>query len=427
MDCVMIEELIVLMFVQFIVYVCNFVYNLVMGGDYIVFFCVVSIFNVVDWDGGWWFGNQIDYCNFLKFVQFFNIIYCVMGYLVELVDLYVLIWYFDCVVDMIWLMDKVFYIYFFGKECNCDGLEMICIVMGLLEEEFCKILSVIIVINLFLLLWLDMFMLQGLIEMVWVGQVSVLMLFILVGVMVFVIIVGVLMLQNVEVLVGIVFMQVICLGVFLVYGGFIFNVDMKLGVFVFGILEYIKVVLVSGQLVWWYNLLFCIFGVCVVNIVDYQVVMEIILLEWGVINGGGNLIKYVVGWLEGGLLVGFEKFIIDVDFLQMFVEYLILFDVLDEVLVFDVICDVGLVGYFFGIEYIQVCYKDVFYVLIVFDWCNYEIWVEVGSLIVYDKVNMFYKKVLEVYEQFVFDFVIDEELIVFVVKWKEEGGVLIDF
>lgn len=52
--------------------------------------------------------------------------------------------------------------------------------------------------------------------------------------------------------------------------------------------------------------------------------------------------------------------------------YLVLISVED--LVLEVINEVGLVGYFFGIEYIQVCYCDVFYLLILSDWCNFEIW-----------------------------------------------------
>ena len=38
--------------------------------------------------------------------------------------------------------------------------------------------------------------------------------------------------------------------------------------------------------------------------------------------GGGNIIQYAVGWLEGGLAASYEKFALDVDPLQKLQEFL---------------------------------------------------------------------------------------------------------
>lgn len=427
MDRTMVEELIAMTPAQFIVHARNPAHNLVMGGNHIAFSCVASTPNAVDRDGGRRPGNQTDYRNFLKLAQFFNIIHCVMGYPVEPVDLHASIRHLDCVADMIRLMDKVFHIYSLGKERNRDGLEMTRIAMGLSQEEFHKTPSVITVINSSSPLRLDTPMLQGLIEMARAGQVSVLTPFTLAGAMAPVTIAGALTLQNAEALAGIAFTQIIRPGAPMVYGGFTSNVDMKSGAPAFGTPEYIKAALVSGQLARRYNLPFRTSGVCAANTVDYQAAMETTLSEWGAINGGGNLIKHAAGWLEGGLSAGFEKFITDVDLLQMLAEYLTPLDVSEEALALDAIRDVGPAGHFFGTEHTQARYKDAFYAPIVSDWRNYETWAEAGSPIAYDKANMLYKKALEAYEQPALDPVIDEELTAFVAKRKEEGGAPTDF
>jgi len=212
-----------------------------------------------------------------------------------------------------------------------------------------------------------------------------------------------------------------------VYGGFTSNVDMKSGAPAFGTPEYMKAAIVGGQLARRYNIPYRTSGVCAANTVDYQGALETTLSEWGAINGGGNLIKHAAGWLEGGLSAGFEKFITDVDLLQMLAEYLTPLDVSPDALALDAMRDVGPGGHFFGTAHTRARYKDAFYAPIVSDWRNYESWEEAGSPSAYDKANMLYKKALEAYQQPVLDPARDEELSAFVAKRKEEGGAPTDF
>jgi trimethylamine--corrinoid protein Co-methyltransferase len=146
--------------------------------------------------------------------------------------------------------------------------------------------------------------------------------FTLAGAMAPVTVAGALTLQNAEALAGIAFAQIVNPGAPMVYGGFTSNVDMKSGAPAFGTPEYMKAALVGGQLARRYHLPFRSSGVCAANTVDYQAALETTLSEWGAINGGANLIKHAAGWLEGGLSAGFEKFITDIDLLQMIAEYL---------------------------------------------------------------------------------------------------------
>ncbi|MHA7776527.1 trimethylamine methyltransferase family protein [Roseibium sp. M-1] len=427
MDRAMVEDLIKKAPAEFTLHARNPAHDLQVGGDAISFSCVASAPNAVDRDGGRRPGNQQDYRNFLKLSQFFNIIHCVMGYPVEPVDIHASVRHLDCVADMLRLTDKVYHIYSLGKERNQDGLELTRIGYGLTPEEFVKTPCVATVINTSSPLRLDTPMLQGLIEMAKAGQVSIVTPFTLAGAMAPVTVAGALTLQNAEALAGIAFAQLVRPGVPVVYGGFTSNVDMKSGAPAFGTPEYMKAAIAGGQLARKYNIPYRSSGVCAANTVDFQAALETTLSEWGAINGGAHIIKHAAGWLEGGLSAGFEKFITDVDLLQMIAEYLTPLDVSEEALAVDAIREVGPAGHFFGTEHTQTRYKDAFYPPIVSDWRNYETWSEAGSPTAYDKANRLYKMALEAYEQPPLDPAIDEEITAFVDRRKAEGGAPTDF
>ncbi|MTH96722.1 trimethylamine methyltransferase family protein [Roseibium sp. RKSG952] len=426
-DPSMIEDLIAKAPAEFTLHARNPAHNLVIGGDHVAFSCVASAPNAQDRDGGRRPGNQQDYRNFLKLAQFFNVIHCVMGYPVEPVDIHPSVRHLDCVSDMARLTDKVFHIYSLGQERNLDGLEITRIAMGLDDETFRQTPSVVSVINTSSPLRLDTPMLQGLIEMARAGQVSVVTPFTLAGAMAPVTVSGALVLQNAEALAGIAFAQLVKPGAPVIYGGFTSNVDMRSGSPAFGTPEYVKAAIAGGQLARRYRLPYRTSGVCAANTVDYQAALETTLSEWGALTGGGNLIKHAAGWLEGGLSAGFEKFIADIDLLQMLAEYLTPLDVSPEALALDAIRDVGPGGHFFGTQHTQERYKTAFYPPIVSDWRNFETWAEAGSPTAYDKANMLYKKALEAYQTPPLDPAIDEELTAFVARRKEEGGAPTDF
>ncbi|EFO31613.1 trimethylamine methyltransferase [Roseibium sp. TrichSKD4] len=427
MDRGLVESLIAKAPEKFTVHARNPAHNIELGGDRIAFSCVASAPNAVDRDKGRRPGNQEDYRNFLKLAQHFNIIHCLMGYPVEPVDLHASTRHLDCIADMIRLTEKVFHIYSLGQERNQDGLELTRIAMGLSEAEFRKTPSVVSVINTSSPLRLDTPMLQGIIEMARTGQVSVLTPFTLAGAMAPVTVTGALVLQNAEALAGIAFAQLVNPGAPTMYGGFTSNVDMKSGSPAFGTPEYMKAALVSGQLARRYKIPFRSSGVCAANTVDYQAALETTLSEWGAVSGGAHLIKHAAGWLEGGLSAGFEKFITDVDLLQMLAEYLTPLDVSPEALALEAIEDVGPGGHFFATQHTQDRYKDAFYAPVVSDWRNYETWEEAGSPVAYDKANQLYKDALNAYQQPSLDLAIDEELTAFIAKRKEEGGAPTDF
>ena len=56
------------------------------------------------------------------------------------------------------------------------------------------------------------------------------------------------------------------------------------------------------------------------NAPDAQAAYEAQMSLWGALMGGANFMLHAAGWLEGGLSTSYEKFIIDIEMLQMFAE-----------------------------------------------------------------------------------------------------------
>ncbi|MBT3726015.1 MAG: methyltransferase, partial [Gammaproteobacteria bacterium] len=168
-------------------------------------------------------------------------------------------------------------------------------------------------------------------------------------------------------------------------------------------------------------------NVSTANSVDAQAAYESVFSLWGAVMGGCNLVKHAAGWMEGGLCASFEKFVIDIDLLQMVAEFLKPFEVNEDELALDAIREAGPGGHFFGTAHTQARYRDAFYAPIISDWRNFESWQEAGSPQAVDKANKVYRQVLEDYQPPPLDEAIKEELDEFVDKRIAEGGVKTDF
>ncbi len=152
---------------------------------------------------------------------------------------------------------------------------------------------------------------------------------------------GALVQQNAEALCGIAFTQMVRRGAPVMYGGFTSNVDMKTGAPAFGTPEYMKAVVAGGQLARKYNIPYRTSNTNAANTLDAQAAYESAMSLWALTQGGGNFVMHAAGWTEGGLTASFEKFILDVDMLQMVAEYLAPLDVSEDALGLDAVRDVG--------------------------------------------------------------------------------------
>ena len=143
--------------------------------------------------------------------------------------------------------------------------------------------------------------------------------------------------------------------------------------------------------------------------------------------GGGNFIMHGAGWMEGGLVASFEKFVLDCDLIQMCKAFMQPIDMSEDALGIDAIKEVGPGGHFFGAAHTLARYENAFYAPMISDWRNSQAWAAAGSPTAYDKANAVYKQALNDYQQPPMDEAVRDALNEFVDRRLREGGVPTDF
>jgi trimethylamine---corrinoid protein Co-methyltransferase len=426
-DPAMIETLMASAPAEFTFHARNPENNQRLGGSNITFGTVASPPSAADMDAGRRSGNQSDYRNFLKLAQYFNAIGFLSGYPVEPTDIHASIRHLEALRDMVLLTDKPFHAYSLGAERIRDGIEIARIARGVSAEQLEREPSLFTIVNTNSPLKLDSPMLRGVMEMSARNQIVCITPFTLAGAMAPVTVVGALVQQNAEALAGMAFTQIVRKGAPVIYGGFTSNVDMKSGAPAFGTPEYMKACIVGGQLARRYKVPYRTSNTCAANTVDAQAAYESVFSLWGLTMGGGNLIMHGAGWLEGGLVASFEKFVLDVDLIQMVMEFLQPLRTDEASLGVDAIREVGPGGHFFGAAHTLERYSDAFYAPIVSDWRNNQQWTAAGKPEAMQRANSVWKQALAEYQQPYIDPAVRDELNAFVERRKSEGGAPTDF
>jgi trimethylamine--corrinoid protein Co-methyltransferase len=401
----------------------NPAHNLTFGGNHVNFGCVASAPNVSDLDRGRRPGTFEDYKNLLKLVHSFDIVHFMSGYPVEPADLSPATRHLDALGAALTMTDKVIHGYSLGRERIADAIELVCRARGIGKDQLAREPGLFSIVNTNSPLRLDIPMLQGLMEMARHGQPVVITPFTLSGAMAPATIAGALALQNAEALAGIAFIQLVAPGAPAMYGGFTSNVDMKSGAPAFGTPEYVRAAMAGGQLARRYGLPYRSSNACAANAVDAQAAYESQMSIWGAVMGGVNMLLHGTGWMEGGLVASFEKFIVDVEMLQMMGEFLQPIAVDDDALGLDAIAEVGPGGHFFGAAHTLARYDTAFYPPILSDWRNFESWREAGALDTAQRANVIWKQTVESYEPPAMDPACKEAVEDFVAQRTREGGV----
>ncbi len=227
---------------------------------------------------------------------------------------------------------------------------------------------------------LDIPMAQGIIDFARHGQLSIITPFCLMGAMAPVTIAGAMVLQHAEALAGITLAQLVRPGAPVMYGAFASNVDMRSGAPAFGTPEHVKASLISGQLARHIGLPWRGSAGATSNTADAQGAHETELSMWGALLGGANLTIHAAGWLEGGLTLGYEKLITDLEMLQVMAELCVPVGATEADQAFDAIAGVAPGGHFFASEHTMERYRTAFYQPLVADLSNVGTWAEAGSL-----------------------------------------------
>ena len=359
--------------------------------------------------------------SFCKLSQAHDVIH-LMGPLVEPQDVPINLRHLEMTRAVVTLTDKVPFVFFRGTQAVADAYEIIRIGYGMSKEEFENTPCCYSVANSNSPLQLDALMCRGIVDAARAGQLMVLTPFTLAGAMAPVTLPGALVMQNAEALAGMSLSQIVRPGAPVCYGSFTSNVDMRSGSPAFGTPEYTKAAFASGQLARRYNLPLRSSGVNASNAPDAQAAYETQMSLWGALLGGTNLLMHGAGWLEGGLTASAEKFIMDIEMLQMFAELFKTVEVNNDTLALDAIADVGHGGHFFGTQHTIDRFETAFYSPLLSDWSNFENWRDTGAIDATQRANQIYKKNLAEYQPPAFEISRQEELNDFITNRAAEGG-----
>lgn len=423
----LIEALIASAPAEFILHGREHIRDLHFGGNHIIYTSVASPPFVTGLGQGRRDGNRRDYRNLIKMGQVLNAVHTVAGYPVEPMDIHPSVRHLVATHDMLTLSDKASFVYSLGRQRNLDAIEMVRIARGIDHHTLEKETSIYSVINASTPLRYDTVMLHGIQEMSARNQLIIITPFTLAGAMAPVTIAGAVVLQNAEALAGIAYTQVVRPGSPVAYGGFTSNVDMRSGSPAFGTPEYWKACLLGGQLARRYGLPYRSSNVNASNSVDAQSAYESVIAIWGAVMGGVNLLLHGTGWLEGGLLTSYEKFVIDADLLNMVTEMLRPVTVDDASLAVEAIAEVGPAGHFFGSPHTQERYASEHFQPMVSAWSNYETWQEKGGLETHQRAERLAQEIIDAHEEPPMREERRNELDEFLERRIQEGGVETDF
>jgi trimethylamine---corrinoid protein Co-methyltransferase len=255
------------------------------------------------------------------------------------------------------------------------------------------------------------------------NQPVVLTPFLLMGAMSPVTIPAALVQQLAEALTGIALAQLIRPGCPVIFGSFLSNIDMQSGSPSFGTPESGIGLLCTGQLARHFGLPFRTGGgLNASQTCDAQAAYESLMTLLPTFLAGTNFVMHAAGWLEGGLVSCFEKFIVDIELLRMLrVEFTPL-EIDEASLAFGAHEEVGHGGHFLGAQHTMERFRECFYRPLLSSTANYERWLKLGGKDTTARAGEICAKTLDSYEQPPLDDAIRAELEEYVVRRRAELG-----
>lgn len=304
----------------------------------------------------------------------------------------------DCLAATVKLTDKPFGVVSIGRQRVLDGIEIAALARGVTPQDLIDAPAVYSISPANSPRRFDEEVTEGMIAMAEWGQPVMVTPFCLMGAMTPVTLAAALMQQNAEALAGIVLTQVVRPGTPVLYGPFTSNVDMKSGAPAFGTPEHIRATLASGQLARRCGVPYRSSNANASNAADAQAMMESMNSMWSAVLGGAHYILHAAGWQEGGLTASFEKFILDVEALQMMADILRPIQVDPEEMGREAIRNVPAGGHFFGESHTLARFSTAFYAPMVSDWRPYETWEETGAVTATERATKIWQKTLAEFE-----------------------------
>lgn len=349
-------------------------------------------------DEGRRYATIADFRNFVKLAYMCSGIHHSGGTVCEPVDLPVNKRHLDMVHAHMTLSDKPFMGSVTAPERAEDTVEMCRILFGAdFVDENCVVINLINANSP--MVW-DATMLGALKVYARANQATVISPFILAGAMSPVTVIGTLTQILAEAMSGLALAQLLRPGCPVVFGTFGSSISMQSGAPTFGTPEPSLVLYGAGQLSRRLGVPFRSGGgLCGSKIPDAQAAYEAANTLQTAALAGVNFMLHTAGWLEGGLVMSYEKFMMDADQAAMIVRLLAGPDISENGQAMDAFREVGPGNHFLGCAHTQANFEDAFYISTVADNNSYEQWEADGAMDAAQRANKLYKKTLERYTQ----------------------------
>ncbi|HEY8439507.1 MAG TPA: trimethylamine methyltransferase family protein [Candidatus Limnocylindrales bacterium] len=214
-----------------------------------------------------------------------------------------------------------------------------------------------------------------------------------------------------EALAGMAFCQIVRPGAPVIFGSFASSMSMQSGAPTFGTPEPQLVLFLMAALARRLGVPFRSGGNFTASKVpDYQAAYESAISFMATMQAGVNFNLHTAGWLEGGLTIGYEKFVLDEDQASMASAYVRGVDLTENGLALEAMLSNGPGQHFLGSPHTLANFENAFWRSQVSDNNSFEQWTADGSRDAAARANARWKDALAGYQAPPLDEAIDEEL-----------------
>jgi trimethylamine--corrinoid protein Co-methyltransferase len=158
------------------------------------------------------------------------------------------------------------------------------------------------------------------------------------------------------------------------------------------------------------------------QVADAQAAYEALMTLLPTFLAGTNFVMHAAGWLEGGLVSCYEKFIIDIELLrELRVEFTPL-EITEESLAFGAHEEVGHGGHFLGAAHTMERFRECFYRPLLSSTANFERWQRYGGKDTTERAGEIWRSTLDSYQPPPLDDSVRAELDDYVSRRRSELG-----
>ena len=391
--------------------------NVEIGGNTLVCAPVYGPPFVRDAEGGRRYATMADFEKFVKLGYMSKWLHHSGGTVCEPTDVPVNKRHLDMLLAHMTLSDKPFMGSVTEPSRAQDSVEMCEILFG---KEFVQNNTVMTsLININSPMTFDDIMMGALEVYAKNNQACIVSPFIVGGAMAPVSVVGTLTQVLAEVLAGIAYSQLVRPGAPVIFGAFVTSIDMNSGAPTFGTPEASQILSGAGQLARRLGLPFRSGGgLCGSKLPDAQAAYETANTLNAALTGGVNFMLHACGWLEGGLVSSFEKFVMDADQLGALHKMAagVAYD--ENAQAMDAVREVGPGGHYLGCAHTQANFKDAFWRSELLDYKPFETWSDEGGRDTQALASGRVKELLDAYQQPALDPDIEKALRAYVAEKK---------